>query len=117
MGPARLLGPGKVLGELRGVRVEADAYQAAAGLLCSGEPFGEGHGHGYIIATARPGWRARALLGSMLGGYRENRIAQQAPHWTAIGTAAGESPCGQAHQHHSPESIFYLPRPLRPVSL
>src|SRR6266849_6361559 len=35
-------------------------------------------------------------LGSMLGGYRENSIAQQAPHWTTIGAAAGQSPRGPA---------------------
>jgi hypothetical protein len=40
--------------------------------LCSGEPFGEGNGHG-----------------SMLTGYRENRIDQQASYRTAIGAAAG----------------------------
>src|SRR5258708_32728312 len=49
---------------------------------------------------------SEGVLGSMLGGYRENRIAQQAPHWTAIGTAAGESSRGQAYQHQCLETIF-----------
>jgi hypothetical protein len=30
-------------------------------VLRSGEPFGEGHGHGHIIASAYPRWRARRL--------------------------------------------------------
>ena len=56
------------LWEFRGVRVETDAYQAAADVLSSGEPFGEGHGLAGMIARAPE---------SMLAGYRENRIAQR----------------------------------------
>ena len=58
----------KILGQLRRIGVEADADQAAADSLRSGEPFGEGHGHNAIIASVHPGWRACRRLGSMLGG-------------------------------------------------
>src|SRR5258707_3707054 len=60
---------------------------------------------------------SEGALGSMLGGYRENRIAQQAPHWTAIGSAAGESSRGQACQHQCLETIFCDRRRLGAVAV
>src|SRR5882724_4992307 len=53
----------------------------------------------------------------MLNGYRENRIAQQAPYRTAIGTAAGESPRGQTYQHQRSEAIFCNRRRLGAVAV
>jgi hypothetical protein len=42
----------------------------------------------------------------MIGGYRENSIAQQDPYWTAFGAAAGEPPRSPAYQHQRAETIL-----------
>src|ERR1700721_2541870 len=59
-----------------------------------------------MIPSARAGWRARELLGSMLGDYHEHGIAQQVADRPPIGTSTGEPPRGQAHQHQCPETLF-----------
>ena len=62
----------QILGQLRRIRIEADANQAAAGALRSGEPFGKVHAR--MIASAadagerRLRWRAPRRLRSMLRG-------------------------------------------------
>src|SRR5580704_7884701 len=63
------------------------------------QPLGKSLGHA-------SSYQAHLLLGSMLEGHRESRIAQQDSYWTAIGVAAGESPRSAPHQHQRTETLL-----------